>query len=107
LVWRRERFNRIPGQIYLPPGTVKIIKSVPVSRFLLILVIRDRLDKLTTLPHFFLSMLSAESGNQHFLHPAIYFIIGMGHHGIGNLAGTQQEIPDLGYLNSNVGDDRT
>jgi len=57
-----------------------------VDAILLILVIRDRFDKLTTLLHFFLSMLSAESGNQHFQHPAIYFIIGMGHQGIGYLA---------------------
>ena len=29
--------NRIPGQIYLTLGTVRIIKSVPVSRFLRLL----------------------------------------------------------------------
>jgi hypothetical protein len=72
----------------------------------LISVIGDRFDKLATLFDFFLSMIFAESGNQHFQNPAIYFIIRVRYQGIGNLACAKEEIPDLRYLDSNVGNGR-
>jgi hypothetical protein len=77
-----------------------------VGENLLVSVLGDGFDEFATLFHFFLPMISAKSRNHHFQDPTIDFIIRMRYPGVGKLACAKEETSDLGYLNSNVGNDR-